>query len=136
MFVLTTYKAYHNWQDGKEVVASFFSYEEAKKCLPNVMTSRTIVYNNFSEYLKMKDKVLKSQLISILPEIDHNAVVFVVKGFKGRSNDLETKALFVSHEEASKLADIEYGFVKQVKLSDKIYKSYKDYRINKPDFNF
>ena len=65
MFVLTTYKAYHNWQDGKEVVASFFSYEEAKKCLPNVMTSRTLVYNNFSEYLKMKDKVLESQLISM-----------------------------------------------------------------------
>ena len=46
MFKLTSYKAYHNWVDGIEVVASFFSLDEAKKCLPNVLKSRIIIFVN------------------------------------------------------------------------------------------
>ncbi len=138
MFKLTSYKAYYNWVDGIEVVASFFSLDEAKKCLPNVLKSRIIIFENLEEYNALKNKSGEyiEKIASSLSEINHNATLFIVKGFKDNSNILETKALFTDNKEALKLANLNYGFIKEVKISEKIYKTYNDYRINEPDYNF
>ena len=139
MFKLTTYKAYHNWEEKPEIVASFFSLKEAKKCLKNVLVSKIIIFENLNEYNCLSSKSGEEivNIIDASPEINHNETIFQTLLFEKNSNFLLNAPSFTNLDEANKFVkNGEIGVVQRKKLSNFIYKSFYDYKINEPDFNY